>query len=32
MSTQLKELNSLYKSGAITEAEFNKAKNRILNN
>ena len=32
MSSQLKELNSLYKSGAITEAEFNKAKNRILNN
>ena len=32
MSDQLEKLNSLYKSGAITEAEFKKAKNRILNN
>jgi len=32
MSDQLEKLNSLFKSGAITEAEFKKAKNRILNN
>ena len=32
MSDQLEKLNSLYKSGAISEAEFKKAKNRILNN
>ena len=32
MSDQLEKLNSLYKSGAITEAEFKKAKNRIINN
>ena len=32
LSDQLEKLNSLYKSGAITEAEFKKAKNRIINN
>ena len=32
ISTQLENLNSLLKSGAITESEFKKAKNRILNN
>ena len=32
MSEQLEKLNSLYKSGAISESEFKKAKNRILNN
>ena len=32
ISDQLEKLNSLFKSGAISEAEFKKAKNRILNN
>ena len=32
ISDQLQKLNSLYKSGAINEAEFKKAKDRILNN
>ena len=32
VSDQLEKLNSLYKSGAITIAEFKKAKKRILNN
>ncbi len=32
ISDQIEKLNSLFKSGAITESEFKKAKNRILNN
>ena len=32
LSEQLIKLNELYKSGVLTESEFKKAKNRILNN
>ena len=32
ISDQLDKLDSLFKSGAISESEFKKAKNRILNN
>ena len=28
---QLKDLNELYKSGVLTEKEFNKAKKKFLN-
>ena len=28
---QLKQLNELYKSGALTKEEFTKAKNKLLN-
>ncbi len=28
---QLKKLNELYKSGALTKEEFTKAKNKLLN-
>jgi len=31
ITEQLKKLNDLYKSGALTKEEFEKAKKRILN-
>ena len=31
LAEQLKALNELYKSGALTKEEFTKAKNKLLN-